>query len=61
MSVVAGQMCVHLAAAAGHVDTLNTLAYYGADLNATVSTNTSCYTQAPTAPSNAIKKNNLES
>ncbi|XP_013179621.1 PREDICTED: NF-kappa-B inhibitor cactus-like [Papilio xuthus] len=29
-----GQMCVHVAAAAGHVETLNTLAYYGADLNA---------------------------
>lgn len=35
---VTGQACVHLAASAGHQEALQTLVYYGADINAVVST-----------------------
>ncbi|GBP60450.1 NF-kappa-B inhibitor cactus [Eumeta japonica] len=31
---ISGQTCVHLAAMAGHLDVLQTLVFYGADINA---------------------------
>lgn len=35
--IVAGQMCVHLAAIGGHVDVLRHLMWFGANINARVS------------------------
>lgn len=34
---VPGQMCVHVAAAKGHLEAIQTLVYFGADINARVS------------------------